>query len=80
MGDHVSAMVGFIFQFLTAFLAGAVFWSMFTDSDLDRYKAQAKIGEKTLEFLSWPGPEIDHWERVNTAKEGLEHIRSLGRG
>ena len=49
-------------------------WTLNKDSHLAGLKAErarAAVLLDALEYISWPGPERDHWDRVNKAKEAL---------
>jgi hypothetical protein len=30
---------------------------------------------EALEYIAWPGPERDHWDRVNKAEDALKKLR-----
>lgn len=39
--------------------------------------AQLEIAMDALDYIKWPGPDRDHWDRVNKAKDAVTKIRGM---
>lgn len=43
----------------------------------EKLKKALEISKDALKYIEWPRYDLDHWDRVNRAKETLSKIQEL---